>query len=107
MANIHKRIRIERQNTGKILNVEQAKKIIEFESKTTSPINSKRSGIERSLSKDKLEPSKLLPLSKINKAKREQINLISNKTPSMIDLVPQKLASEKPVLPSALTFEDI
>lgn len=71
MANIHKRIRIEKQNTGKVLNVEEAKKIIENESKITSPINSKKSGFERSLSKDKLEPSKLIPLSKINKGKRE------------------------------------
>ena len=45
--------------------------------------------LERNASKDKKEPSKLLPLSQISSSKREH-QILTQKTPSMIDLVPQK-----------------
>lgn len=85
LAEIHKRIREEKQNSGRILTVQQAKKLIEGEKKGEAPkkvvkpspavSERKNSLIDRkrtSAVKDKAEPKKLLPLSRINKSKREQ-----------------------------------
>ena len=136
LAEIHKRIRLEKQKTGRVISVADAKKILEDEqvlkkagtvTPGRSPLVDKtkdgkkapasttnRAALERTRSKDKMSPAKMLPLNKLSRS-RDQSNTLKNKTPSMVDLAPEKNQSPKgqkqsaaaaPV-PASLTFEDI
>ena len=108
-----------------MINVEEAKKLIEADKNGgKDAVSTKRSSLDRKLSgvavkrtpisgkktfdrtqsKDKLTPSKMVPLNKLSH--------LPNKTPSMIDLVPEspgksKAKTKKDEVPAQLTFEDI
>ena len=104
--------------------MQQARQLIESENKEQvakqskvppAPAPARRESLRRQTSKEKISLDRILPLSQINKSKREQKHIMANKTPSMIDLAPEQIAvksshaEQQPlnVLPIALTFDDI
>lgn len=134
LAEIHKKIRLEKQKTGRVISVADAKKIIEEEqvlkkAGTMAPGRSpqvdkikepkkapvsttNRAALERTKSKDKISPAKMLPLNKLSRS-RDTSTALKNKTPSMVDLAPEKHQTPKgqkqtaQSIPASLTFEDI
>ena len=62
LAEIHKRIRLEKQSTGRVLSVTEAKKKLEEEKKGMNRKSSIAS-IKSKGGREKMSPSKMLPLS--------------------------------------------
>jgi len=128
-------IRLEKQKTGRVLTVLEAKKQLQEGDqkglkKAVTTINNRslsstkprdvrkspstatnRASLERARSKDKLSPGKMLPLNKLSRS-RDITHGLKNKTPSMVDLAPEKNQStagqkQANTIPASLTFEDI
>lgn len=136
LAEIHKRIRQEKQTTGRVLSVNEAKKLMNkgesakaspnpvankaakppLDAKQSPTIHRQKPSVDKKVpQKDKLEPSKLVPLNRISQNRREQnSNNLQIKTPSMIDLAAHEgkknsgvEEKSQSIIPKALTFDDI
>ncbi len=128
LAEVHKRIRQEKQQSGKVITVAEAKKLIEAEktaTKTTRTAGGSKAGVatglkkndsrrviaggssppelkstlDRKNSKSNLTPSKMIPLNSIRKS--QKAHGVPHKTPSVINLTAEKTKERSPSISKA------
>ena len=99
------------------MSVSEAQQLVDEENKQNQ-LN-RRASVDIAKSKEKLTPSKQIPLSKIGKGlMKEQKKMLANKTPTMGEVLksdrkpslspkPKKSPAKKNSEPPALTFDDI